>query len=160
MCGGYLVPVGPRAGSAPGAPEVPLLASAPVGPVLLGPLLPVLLEPPLVPVEACSRRHFMRSSPVSVSHRPLPAAPLVPTLVEPVELVVPEERGAVVLAEPAVSALVPVDGEALSLVLPLMPEPEPILEPDCVCANAALESASSAAAVAAQRDFSSMVLLL
>jgi hypothetical protein len=125
-----------------------------VGPVLLGLVLPALLEPPVVPVEACSRRHFMRSSPVSVSHRPLPAAPLVPTLVEPEELVVSEERGAVVPAEPAVSALVPVEG----LVPPLMPEPEPILEPDC--AYAALESASSAAAVAAQRDFSSMVLLL
>jgi hypothetical protein len=145
-----LVPAGPLAGSAPGAPEVPLLASAPVGPVLLGPLLPVPLDPLVVPVEVCSRRHFVRSSPVSVSHRALelPAAPLVPTLVEPLELVVSEERGAVVL-EPAVSALVPVEGEeALSLV------------PDCVCANAALESASSAAAVAAQRVFSSMVLLL
>ena len=143
--GSYLVPVGSRAGSAPGAAEVPLL-----------------LAP--VPVEACSRRHFMRSSPVSVSHGALelPAAPLVPTLGEPLELV-SEERGAVVL-EPAVSALVPVEGEvlgeALSLVLPLMPEPEPTVEPDCACANAVLESASSAAAVAAQRVFSSMVLLL
>ncbi len=37
-------------------------------PVLPAPALPV---PPAVPVLACSRWHFMRSSPVSVSHSPL-----------------------------------------------------------------------------------------
>jgi hypothetical protein len=128
----------------------------------------LLLEPPALPVEACSRRHFMRSSPVSESHDLLEvplaaeslAAPLVPALVEPAGPVVSEERGAVLLAEPALSALLPVEGVALSLVLPLMPEPEPIVEPDCVCANATLESVSSAAAVPANRVFRSMVLLL
>ena len=129
-------------------------------PVLPEPVVPVLAPPPLVPVAACSLRHFVRSSPVSVSHRPLllPAgagpgvAPLAPTLVVPVAVVVSEERGAVVPAEPAVSALVPVDG-----VVALMPESERMLEPDWVCAKPALENARSAAAVAVQRVLSSIV---
>jgi len=120
-------------------------------PVLPAPVVPLLLAPPLVPVAACSFRHFVRSSPVNVSHRPLVrsvaaaplVAPLVPTLVVPVELVVSEERGAVLLAAPAVSALVPVDG-----VLLLMPELEPMPEPDWVCAKVAVENARRAAAVA------------
>jgi hypothetical protein len=85
-------------------------------------------------------------------------APLVPTLVVPLEVVVSGERGAVVPAAPAVSALVPVEGagtapgdaapEAPPLALPLMPESERMAEPDWVCANAAVEKAMSAAAVA------------
>ncbi|TAK86976.1 MAG: hypothetical protein EPO20_05850 [Betaproteobacteria bacterium] len=118
------------------------------------------MDPIPVPVEACSRRHFRRSSPVSVSQRPLErvgaellVAPLAPTLGVPLELVVSEERGAVVPAAPALSALVPVEGGD-------MPRSERMIEPDWLCANVALESATSAAAVAMKTVFSSIALLL
>src|SRR6185295_4609326 len=70
-----------------------------------------VLPAPAVPVLACSRRHFSRSSPVSVSQRPLlgPDSALPPptTLLEPTLLSV--ERGLVPWA-PALSPLVPVEG--------------------------------------------------
>jgi hypothetical protein len=145
--------------------------------------MPELVAPaeplPLAPVAACSCRHLARSSPISVSHLALAsvepvllAAPLAPTLVSDE----PGERGAVVPAAPAASPLVPVDGAVVAppegvatepagwswlldepaAGLPLVPPP--MLEPDWVWAMA--ENASSAAAVAAQRMFSFMEMLL
>ncbi|MGH8742154.1 MAG: hypothetical protein ACREUN_14640 [Burkholderiales bacterium] len=132
--------------------------------------MPELVAPaeplPLAPAAACSCRHLVRSSPVSVSHLALASvepvllvAPLAPTLVSE-EL---GERGAVVPAAPAASPLVPVEGApvapegvALEPALPLVPPP--MLEPDWVCANA--ENVRSAAAVAAQRVFSFMEIVL
>jgi hypothetical protein len=112
--------------------------------------MPVLPAPD-VPVEACSRRHLARSSPVRVSQRPLldpvgaaaREAPLAPTL----ESEESGDRGAVVPAAPAASPLVPVEG-------PVVPMPEP----DCVCATA--ENASRAAAVAVHSILSFMEKLL
>lgn len=110
----------PVPGVAPPPKLEPPLAPEPM------PVLPAPAELPLVPVAACSCRHFVRSSPVSVSHRPLldpvEAAPLLaPTLVSDEVL----ERGAVVPAEPAASPLVPVDGAVVVPVvaLPLVPAP-------------------------------------
>jgi hypothetical protein len=112
--------------------------------------MPVLAGPD-VPVEACSRRHLARSSPVNVSHRPLldplAAGPLVVALALTLESVELLERGAVVPAAPAASPLVPVDGGAAR-----MPDP------DGDWANA--EHASSAAAAAVQRTLSFMGVLL
>ena len=124
--------------------------------------MPVLPAPD-VPVEACSRRHFARSSPVSVSQSPLvvpvEAAPLVAPLAVTLESDELLERGAVVPAEPAASPLVPVEGvvvleDGASVRLPVV---EPMLEPDWVCAKA--ENVSRAAA-AVQRISSFMVMLL
>ena len=123
----------------------------------------------VVPVLACSRRHFMRSSPINVSQRPLLGAvapgplttPLVPTLVSGL-------RGAV-LPAPALSALVPVEGIPASRIggrwlfgaalTPVVPVLEPMLEPDWVCASDADDSARSPAAVTLHSRFSFMWLL-
>ena len=102
----------------------------------------------------------MRSSPVSVSQRPvldpLEAAPLVapltPTLVS-------EDRG-LVPRLPALSALVPVDGALCVLaVLALPPVFAPMPDPDWVWAMAIDDTASRAAAVAVQSRFGFIRLL-
>jgi hypothetical protein len=110
-----------------------------------------VLPAPEVPVEACSRRHFARSSPVSVSHRPLldpaEAGPLAVPLAVTLDSEELGDRGAVVPAAPAASPLVPVEGVVV-----------PMPEPDWICAKAG--HASSAAAVAVQSSLSFMEMLL
>src|SRR5678816_4003012 len=113
------------------------------------PALPPTLPVPAVPVRDCSRRHWARSCPVSVSHRPLErsgsggaVAPLVLTL-----LSVSGGRWLVPWV-PTESALVPVEGDegsgrgcALPATPPLF---VPMLDPDCVCADTALQAVRSA----------------
>src|SRR6185295_10921100 len=95
-----------------------------------------VLPGPAVPVLACSRRHFSRSSPISVSQRPLLGAGLVVPLEAPPMPTLVYERGLVPWA-PALSPLVPVDGgrgwgsgRGAVLRLPLPPVLEPMLDPD------------------------------
>src|SRR6476646_825459 len=100
------------------------------------PAFPPTLPAPAVPVRACSRRHCVRSCPVSVSHRPLErsgsgaaVAPLAPTLVSGARWLMP--------CAPDESVLVPVEGSVggsgRGCTLPPTPGLfAPMFEPDCV----------------------------
>jgi len=171
----------------PAEPPRPLLPAPVVLPVLPAPLLPVdgmglvvLLLPELVPPAPAparlSRRHFSRSVPVRPTQL-LGTSVEAPLAAEPLVL-------GVLPVEPLAPPLMPTPGRSLAPVVllppeePLEPEDEslapaaplllPALEPDDAppepdpepCAKVAVDRARSAAAVAAVRVFSIMMVSL